>query len=104
MLINHNTPQGEGILTVQLSRADAVIPYSIDFVMASHTINVNFWLVQTVRMAVPMLYSEYDRNEMENKIGFIKVLRLTFQLGLKEAKDIAEWFMDNVDRNVQGKF
>lgn len=103
MRINHATPQGEGILTVQLSSTERNIPYSIDFVMTNgSTINVSFWLVQAVRQAVPMLDDSYDSSE--NKIMFIKALRLTFNFGLKEAKDIAEWFLDNVDRSVCGKF
>ena len=39
-------------------------------------------------------------NGVENKIELIKNVRGLLGLGLKESKDITEWFMENVDRNV----
>lgn len=92
-MIGIYTPYAGGIKLVRLVQ-DEVIPDSVDFEFHHATINVNFWLVQALRKAT---------GGDENKINFIKAIRLTFTLGLKEAKDIAEWFLNNVHREVAGK-
>ena len=103
-MIKNYTEYKGGIRQVNLNNQTPSIPDSIDFRWnENHCINVNFWVVQALRRNVELHYSDYDQTESENKIGFIKALRLNFSIGLKEAKDIAEWFMDNVDRDCIGK-
>lgn len=106
MLYNEYTPYSGGVLTVQIA-SHVSIPDRVDFVYGERTVSVDFWLVQTIRQAVPMLtpsLDDYNAKEKENKLMFIKALRQHLDVGgLKECKDVAEWFINNVDRGISGK-
>lgn len=104
MKFNSYTPYKGGTLTVAMPSSQS-IPDAVNFEFADRTVTVDFWLVQTIRCTIES-YPSYDNDnpsisvEKENKIQFIKAVRRIYSLGLKEAKDIAEWFMENVDRSV----
>lgn len=67
-------------------------PNNMDF----SDFTVQTWAIQQIRRTVP-LYNETS----ENKIAFIKLLRALYvDLTLKQAKDVAEWFMANFLREA----
>lgn len=106
MKYNKNSSYEGGIIAVDLSPKSqaTVIPDSIDFRLnEGYTINVNLWIVQAIRRNIEIVYSHEHDIHREDKIQFIKALRRHLNVGLIEAKKIAEWFMDNVDRDVVGK-
>lgn len=106
MKYNSYTPYKGGTLTVAMPSAQS-IPDAVTFEFADRTITVDFWLVQLVRQSIELIYPDYsdDSNSSgkEDKIQFIKCIRRIYSLGLKESKDIAEWFWDNVERSVTVK-
>jgi len=97
-----------GIKQVDLQLFETV-PDSIDFAMREGvTININLWMFQAIRRNIPMIEPGYDLQGKEvmgreNGIMTIKAVRKNFSLGLKEAKDIVEWFFANLDRDVIGE-
>jgi hypothetical protein len=105
MKYNSYTPYKGGTLIVAIA-SGVVLPDSIDFQFNERTVTVDFWLVQCVRQTIEFYPSDAwtdsnpDAYQKENKIQFIKAVRRIYSLGLKESKDIAEWFMDNVERSV----
>lgn len=103
MKMTVNTPNVGGTLQVNIGTVRGGVPNTIDFVVNQDSgINVSVWLFQAIRRNVPLRYSDYDRLESEDKIGIIKAIRTHFHLGLKEAKDITEWFLENMERDVVG--
>ncbi len=103
MKITSFTPYAGGTVIVAMQSAVS-IPDRIAFQFsADKIVDVDFWLVQTIRGTIEM-YDVYPddkpSHQTENKIQFIKAIRRIYSLGLKESKDIAEWFMENVDRSA----
>jgi hypothetical protein len=106
-MINRHSPQGSGVTEIDLATEKTeTIPYTLDFKFRHGIITVNFWIVQALRRNVPLVNvatGHYEPESMkENFIGFIKAIRANYSLGLKEAKDICEWFRANVDRDTVG--
>jgi hypothetical protein len=73
------------------------VPSEVSFQWSTYgtPIAVSTNSMQFLRRAVPTLESG-----SENKIQFIKHIRGLLRCGLKEAKDIADWFFENLDRDV----
>lgn len=102
-MITPHSPYRGGVQIVQPT-SEITVPDTVEFQFQHNTITVNFWVVQAIRRAIPMIYDEYSRdNGRENRILIIKGIRNVYSLGLKEAKDVMEWFTQNVDRDTEGK-
>lgn len=103
-MYNTYTPYKGGNIVVQIASAVG-IPDTVEFVFNEYSMSVNFWLVQVIRRSIPMLTSDYSDFDVqrENKIMVIKAIRSVYKCGLKEAKDIAKWFIANVERSTEGK-
>lgn len=98
-----------GIKQVDMQLVETV-PDSIDFAMREGvTININLWMFQAIRRNILMVEPGYDlqgkevEKGREDIISTIKAIRKHYSLGLREAKDIVEWFFANIDRDVIGQ-
>ena len=76
-------------------------PNYVEFRRADGTsiVTLDAQMIQLLRRALVRepLFGEYTGTE--NKIYLIKAIRSFTNLGLKEAKDIAEYFIENYDIN-----
>jgi Ribosomal protein L7/L12 C-terminal domain len=97
---------GQGPKDVVLGRRefDAEPPASINFswVGCSTFFSISVSTFQKLRRATPLFGPGSSMNAGgENKIELIKDIRGLTSLGLKEAKDVVEWFFANFSRDAQ---
>jgi len=109
-MLRHRKPQGkkvhmffrigQGPKDVVLGRRefDPEPPSSINFSWVGWPtlFSISVGTFQKLRRATPLM-----SNGSENKIELIKDIRGVTSLGLKEAKDVVEWFFANFSRDAQ---
>jgi len=80
-------------------------PGTVDFELGpGYIVAINVSFFQRLRRGTDLMPSGHctDLNPNgENKISLIKDVRTIYSLGLKEAKDIVEWFLANFERHAQ---
>lgn len=103
MSVGTYSPHKGGIFSVYFPTEIREVPDSVDFHFSSNVVNVNFWLFQLIRRAIVEIWiDDGEGHYKEDKIRTIKAVRLVWNVGLKEAKDIVEWFFANVSRETDG--